>query len=264
MPRNLSERRDGPALIALWGDTSEDQEFQLGTREYDWHHHHRGQVFCVESGLVRVRTASGSWLLPPHRAGWIPPGEPHQVSITGAMSGWSLLLTPAASVALPSHPTVIGVTEIMRALVRQAVGWAGQKALTPPQERIMAVLLDELQQQPQAALHLPMPKDRRLLRITTALAASPADERSLEEWAAWAGLSARSMSRLFRSETGCSFGQWRQQLLLSIALERLAQGESVNAVSDALGYATTSNFIVMFRRHFGDSPGRYFRAAAHF
>jgi len=262
MPRNLSEWRDGPALIALWGDTREDQEFQLGTREYDSHHHHRGQVFCVESGLVRVRTASGSWLLPPHRAGWIPPGEPHQVSITGAMSGWSLLLTPAASAQLPRHPTVIGVTEIMRALVRQAVSWAGQKALTPPQERIMAVLLDELQQQPQAALHLPMPQDRRLLRITAALAAAPADERNLEEWAAWAGLSARSMSRLFRSETGCSFGQWRQQLLLSIALERLARGESVNAVSDALGYATTSNFIVMFRRHFGDSPGRYFRAAA--
>lgn len=104
-----------------------------------------------------------------------------------------------------------------------------------------------------------MPQDRRLLRITAALAATPADARGLAEWAAWAGLSSRSMSRLFRSETGCSFGLWRQQFLLSIALERLAQGEAVNAVSDALGYATTSNFIAMFKRHFGASPARYFR-----
>ena len=260
MTKDHSERRDGPALIALWGDSGQDQEFSLGTRTYDRHQHYRGQVFCVESGLIQVRTAAGSWLLPPHRAGWIPPGVAHQVSITGAMSGWSVLLTPEASVQLPPRPTVIGVTETMRALVRQAINWAGQSKLTPPQERIMAVLLDELQQQPQAVLHLPMPQDRRLLRITTALAATPADPRSLAEWAAWAGLSARSMSRLFRGETGCSFGQWRQQLQLSAALERLALGEPVNVVADALGYATASNFIAMFKRHFGAPPGRYFRS----
>jgi len=259
MPKNHSERLDGPDLIVLWGDTGQEREFQLGTREYDWHRHRRGQVFCVESGLVHVRTASGSWMLPPQRAGWLPPGELHKVSVSGAMSGWTVLLTPAASKHLPPHPTVIGVTEIMRALVRQAANWAEQTALTPPQKRILSVLLDELQQQPQAALHLPMPQDRRLLRITAALAEAPADGRSLAEWAAWAGLSSRSMSRLFRSETGCSFGQWRQQFLLSIALERLARGETVNAVSDALGYATTSNFIAMFKRHFGASPARYFR-----
>ncbi|WP_332852323.1 AraC family transcriptional regulator [Duganella sp. S19_KUP01_CR8] len=259
MQENHSEREDGPDLIVLWGDPGQGNEFQLGTREYDWHRHHRGQVFCVESGLVHVRTATGSWLLPPQRAGWLPPGELHRVSITGAGSGWTVLLTPAASAQLPPHPTVIGVTEIMRALVRQAATWTGQEALSPPQQRVLSVLLDELHQQPQAALHLPMPQDRRLLRITAALAAAPDDGRSLAEWADWAGLSSRSMSRLFRRETGCSFGQWRQQFLLSIALERLAQGVSVNAVSDALGYATTSNFIVMFKRHFGASPGRYFR-----
>ncbi|WP_127526509.1 hypothetical protein [Budvicia aquatica] len=29
-------------------------------------------------------------------------------------------------------------------------------------------------------------------------------------------------------------------------------------MADALGYATASNFMAMFRRNFGDSPGRYF------
>ena len=49
------------------------------------------------------------------------------------------------------------------------------------------------------------------------------------------------------------------------ALEALARGASVAGVSDALGYATPSNFIAMFRRAFGESPARYFakRATPH-
>lgn len=43
-----------------------------------------------------------------------------------------------------------------------------------------------------------------------------------------------------------------------LALERLARGEAVGEVAPALGYATPSNFIAMFRRAFGDSPTRYF------
>ena len=255
---DVSERADGPALIALWGDDAAGSEFRLGTREYDWHSHLRGQVFCVESGLVHVRTAHGSWLLPPHRAGWLPPGEAHTVSISGAMSGWSVLIAPQASHGLPTRPCVIGISELMRALVRRAVAWTDQVQLDAEQERMIAVLLDEMRRAPHEPLHLPMPTDRRLLRIATALYAQPDDTRTLDEWAQWAGLSARTLSRLFLAETSVSFAQWRQQARLVHALERLARGEAVADVADALGYATPSNFIAMFKRSFGESPARYF------
>ena len=258
VPANVSERADGPALVAIRGEDRADNEFRLGTREYDWHTHVRGQVFCVESGLVHMRTAHGSWLSPPNRAGWIPPGEAHKVSVNGAMSGWSLLITPEAASELPKHPCVIGTTELMRALVRRAVSWSAQHTLAAEQERVIAVLLDEMRHAPHESLHLPMPQDRRLLRITNAIFEQPEDDRTLDAWADWAGLSARTLSRLFRAETGLSFAQWRQQARLTHALERLAQGDAVAVVADALGYATPSNFIAMFRRSFGDSPARYF------
>lgn len=76
--------------------------------------------------------------------------------------------------------------------------------------------------------------------------------------AAWADLSARTLSRLYLAETGCSFAQWLQQARLTHALERLAEGDAVAQVADALGYATPSNFIAMFRSCFGDSPAHYF------
>lgn len=258
VPVDLSDKLDGPSLIAVWGNDDPGTEYRLGTREYDWHTHRRGQVLCVESGLIHVRTAHGSWLLPPHRAGWIPPGVAHAVSVSGALSGWSVFIAPDAGRHLPDAPRVIGIGELMRALVRKAVTWNTMDRLQPDQDRVVAVLLDEIAQAPQERLHLPMPSDPRLVRIANAILARPENERTLDEWATWAAMSSRTLRRLILSDTGLSFAQWRQQARLTHALEMLARGDPVGMVSDALGYAAPSNFITMFRRAFGDSPGHYF------
>ncbi len=256
--RELSERADGPQLIAVWGSAQEDSDFRLGTRETGWHQHLRGQIFWTENGLAHLRTPQGSWLLPPGRAGWVPPGLPHMANISGVTSGWNVLVAPAAARALPAEPCVLGVGELARALVRRAATWSRQPRLTAAQRRLTAVLLDELRAAPHEPLHLPMPSDRRLLRIANAVLCAPGDTRTLDAWAVWGGLSPRSLTRLCQAELGMGFAQWRQQAGLLYALECLARGESVAKVSDALGYATPSNFIAMFRRAFGESPGRYF------
>lgn len=255
---DMSERTDGPAVYAFWGAEKPASEFRLGTREYDWHHHLRGQLFCVESGLVRLRTSVGSWLLPPGRAGWIPSGIAHTASVAGALSGWGVMLVPEAAAGLPDEPCVLEISDLLRALVRRAASWDEREMLTAVQERLVAVLLDEIRIAPRAALHLPMPTDRRLLRIANRLIERPDDDRTLDELASWAGISGRSARRLFLEETGMPFQQWRQQAGLTLALERLACGEPVADVSEALGYAAPSNFIAMFRRAFGEPPGRYF------
>lgn len=255
---DLIERGDGPALIAYWLDDEVASEYGEGTRTHDWHRHERGQFFCVESGLIHVHTEHGSWLLPPHRAGWMPPGEWHTVTISGPMSGWGVFITAAVDHGLPAAPCVIGVSELTRALVRRASSWTWHDRLNQEQERVMAVLLDEIRRAPRESLHLPMPQDRRLLRIAQAVLAQPHDNRGLHEWAAWAGLSVRSLSRLFRAETALSFAQWRQQARLSRGLESLAEGTPVAEVADALGYVSVSAFVAMFRRNFGQPPARYF------
>lgn len=255
------ERADGPAVIAYWDDGRAASEQGETTHTHDWHRHLRGQVYCVESGLVQVHARHGSWLLPPHRAGWMPAGELHTVTVSGPMSGWGLFLTPAACAGLPDRPCVLGTSELLRALARRASDWMLADRLQPEQERVSAVLLDELRRAPREPLHLPMPLDHRLLRIAHAVLAAPQDNRSLEAWAERAGLSARSLSRLFRSETALSFAQWRQQARLSRALEHLAEGMPVAQVAEATGYANASAFIAMFRRACGQSPARYFERA---
>lgn len=255
---NYSEWLEGPPLIALLGDEAGSSEYQLGSREYAWHQHARGQLLYVDSGLVQVRTQHGSWLLPPRRAGWIPPGFSHEISLSGVVSGWTLLLLPTASEGLPATPCVIGVSDALQALARRAIDWHPADALTPAHARIAAVIRDEIAGASQLQLYLPMPRNPRLHRIARGLLQEPGSRRGLEDWATLAAMSPRTLRRLVLAETGLTFGQWRQQIRLAHGLDLLARGLAVNEVADALGYASPSNFIGMFRRAFGISPARYF------
>ena len=255
---DIADRSDGPPVIAFWGADQPAGESGLRVREVGWHSHRRGQFLCVETGLVRIRTVDGAWLQPPRRVGWVPPGEMHEVSISGPVTGWGAMLSPAASEGLPERACVMGANDLLRALVRKAMTFADATVLTPAQERLAAVLLDEIREAPREPLHLPMPSDARLLRMAMHLLACPQDERPFHLLASEAGISERTARRLFLAETGMGFLQWRQQARLTLAFERLARGEAIADISDALGYANPSNFIAMFRRTFGAPPARYF------
>ncbi|MGJ7904350.1 helix-turn-helix domain-containing protein, partial [Lysobacter sp. 1R34A] len=89
------------------------------------------------------------------------------------------------------------------------------------------------------------------------LSENPADPRGLADWAAFAHLSERSLSRRFAAQTGHSLLQWRQRARLMRAMERLAGGDAVTAIALDLGYDSVSAFIAMFRRSLGASPTAY-------
>ena len=91
------------------------------------------------------------------------------------------------------------------------------------------------------------------------LASDGAEPAVLDNLAASAGVTSRTAARLFVKETGQTFGQWRQQLRLLVALERLGAGASVTQVALEVGYSDVSSFIAVFRDTFGDTPARYFR-----
>lgn len=227
--------------------------------ETDWHRHHRGQFMYVESGMACVRTQAGVWAITPHRIGWMPPGVEHTVRIVEPLTGWGVWVAPQATTGLPPKPSMLHGSDLMRELVYRAAEWTYREELNDEQQRLMDVLMDEMRhaQVPDNPITLPMPDDRRLLRVAETLLAHPGDTRNREQWATWAGLSTRSLTRRFREETGLSFVQWRQQARLSHALEQLGQGAAVAHVADALGYASVSAFVAMFRRSLGQSPGRY-------
>jgi AraC-like DNA-binding protein len=106
-------------------------------------------------------------------------------------------------------------------------------------------------------LQLPMPRDPRLGQLCQALLDAPGDQRPLEAWAETINASARTLARHFQSETGFSFGAWRQQARVLEAMGRLGSGQPVTQVAFDLGYESVSAFSAMFRRASGASPRHY-------
>ncbi|VVD76179.1 HTH-type transcriptional regulator NimR [Pandoraea iniqua] len=233
---------------------------QPEAREKSPHRHAHGQLMGALTGLVSVGLDKHQWVVPAIHAIWIPPHYVHSVRSYGPFSGWSVFIQEARCGELPPAPRAIRTSALLREAVRRAATWSGTPAsdgLDAAQTRIAEVIVDEVKAAPPASLGLPLPEDPRLVRITDALAADLSDARRLEEWAAWAGVAPRTLSRHFMTQTGMTFAQWRQQARLLRALEQLAAGVSVTAIALDLGYENVSAFIDMFRRAMGTTPGRY-------
>ena len=71
-------------------------------------------------------------------------------------------------------------------------------------------------------------------------------EATLSEWAEVASMSERSLRRQIERETGMTFGRWRQQFQLAIALSELRSGVPIKIVADKLGYESIAAFSTMF------------------
>jgi len=114
--------------------------------------------------------------------------------------------------------------------------------------------VDEIDHQEILPFSLKLPRDRRLAQISQYLLTSLDDSASIAELGTKAGLSARSIIRLFPKETGLTLHRWRQQARLMRAFALAEQGRAIGTIAHELGYSTPSAFAKMFRKIFNQSP----------
>ncbi|MDD2059252.1 helix-turn-helix transcriptional regulator [Pseudomonas sp. GD03860] len=223
----------------------------------EMHSHPWVQFTYASAGIMQVLTEHHSYLLPPQCALWIPAGVKHTAYSAQALEFRGLYLDDSLLEGYQRPCGVMQVTPLVRELIEKASHFPADDPAHGRQARLLQVLVDELRDLPEAPFGLPLPSDPRLRRITEALQANPADNRSIEDWAQCAGASRRTLVRLFQSQTQLSFRQWRQRLRLLAALPLLAQGMSVTDLANELGYDSVSAFIALFARHYGVTPGLY-------
>ena len=238
--------------------TAKARNFRGG--ETPVHSHPRAQLVYAGSGVMRVETEVGCWVVPPVRGVWIPANVAHRVIMLGSVEMRTLYIRPDAAPDLPDSCCLLEVSPLLRELIFALIdeplaydraGRAGQ---------IAALALRELSVLKIPALHLPMPGEQRLHQLCADLVANPDSRETLETLAEQQATSSRTLARQFQRETGMSFRQWRQQARLVEALGHLANEVPVALVAEKLGYRSASAFTAMFRRTLGIEPRRYFSA----
>lgn len=224
-----------------------------------WHSHPRGQLLYAIEGVMIVRSAEGSWVVPPSRALWLAAGLEHDVKMSGEVKIRTVFIDAAAIGHLPEKSCVIEVSPLLRELIVAAVYVPLDYADDSRDDRLMRLLADEVRVSDILPVHLPMPTDTRIKRICEVISEDPSDTSTVAQWAGRLGVTTKTIHRLFGRETGMSFGRWREQARLLSALRRLANGERVIDIAFDCGYASQSAFTAMFRRHFGKPPSEFYR-----
>ncbi|MFJ9968904.1 AraC family transcriptional regulator [Streptomyces avermitilis] len=219
------------------------------------HRHDDHQIVYAGRGVLAVTTSAGSWVAPATRAIWVPAGVVHAHQAHGELE-LHLVGLPATDNPLGlDAPTVLAAGPLLRELIIAYTRTPDDDS--PERTRLRAVLLDQLRASSQQPLHLPIPATSLLRTLCEILLADPADRRPLAELGRQVGASDRTLSRLFRSDLGMTFPQWRTQLRLQRALVLLAEKEPVTVVAHRCGWSSTSAFIDVFRRTFGHTPGSH-------
>ncbi len=207
---------------------------------------------------MTVEAAGGSWVVPAHRAVWVPGGTAHSVAMSGTVAMRSLYLVPALAVGLQRECRTVTVSPLLRELIVEAIAIGILYRDSPIQARLAGIIIDQLATVRAEALQLPTPAHPRLRAIAERLRTGPELEIRLASIAADAHMSVRNFERIFRAETQLTFVQWRRRMRLLHALRLLAAGRAVTEVGFDVGYRSTSAFIAAFKRELGTTPFQYY------
>ena len=241
---------------------------QIATLTHDYpgghviplHFHDRDQIVYASRGVMTVRTSAGTWVVPTHRAVWIPAAVPHTITMSGVVAMRTLYLKPRLARTLPRSCCVVNVSPLLKELILHACNFATLKKSIQWQRHLIDAIVDQLKAIQMVPLQLPNLSDPRGLRVAEILIADPSDARPLAQICKSAGAGKRTVERLFQEEVGMTFGKWRQQLRLMQAMRLLAEGAKVTHAALEAGYSTPSAFISMFRKALWTTPTLYFRA----
>lgn len=238
----------------------------LAATFYDGHHiephaHSWGQLIYAERGVMHVSVAGRLWVIPPERAIWAPPRAEHEIRADGYFAMRTVYLAPRLGRLLSKECHAIEVRPLLRELLLHIVQLGMLDGTDPAHRRLIGVLTDQIRDTQRSPLSIRMPTDRRARVVAQRLLRDPADRAELAELAKETGASARTLQRLFQSETGLRFARWRQRLRLLHAITLLSSGSSVTRAGENAGYASTSAFVAAFRKQLGDTPMRYCQRA---
>lgn len=225
------------------------------------HQHRKGQLILALKGAITCEVEHARWMVPPHHAMWLPGRVLHSNRATPNAQLCFLFIEPW-SVVMPEHCCTLKISALVRELIMALATRTPAQRRQPETQRLVQVLFDELPDQPQMQLQLPVSAHPKIRQMVDSMEQSPAARQTLTQWAQMFAMSERNLARLVVKETGLSFRRWRHQMQLILALRLLISGQSVQQIAQSLGYDSTTAFITMFKKGLGQTPGRYLATLA--
>ncbi|MDR0216452.1 MAG: helix-turn-helix transcriptional regulator [Comamonas sp.] len=236
------------------------------------HSHPWGQLAISTAGTIRLTVAQGTYIVPPSRALWVPPGMEHAVTMVESADLRTLYFlqthgrygpdVDALQQAKWQQCRVLDASDLLRAVARELPTLPDDSLQLSDRDRarehhLSELLLDEMRRASVVQLGVRMPQDKRLRLLCEDVLADPTRFETLEDWAQDTGASPRTVARLFRQELECTFTHWRQQVVLAHAVSLAARNWPIQRIAAELDYSPSA-FSAMVRRTVGMPPAQFF------
>ncbi|KAB0288034.1 AraC family transcriptional regulator [Vibrio fortis] len=224
----------------------------VGQHDSGLHQHQKGQLLYAPHGCITLTLEQAICILPPTKAVWIPPGTVHRAQMTNVVAYRSIYFD-VGEFSCPDTITTVDVDELLKALINRMALWDWDIE-SERTGKATELFWEEFYNAQTQSLVLPLPQDRRLTRFHQQVPKPEFLPPSLTELADQSGASTKTMSRIFKAETGMSYQDWRQQWRLMKAIELLATPLPVSEVAHQLNFSSDSAFIAFFKQQTGKTP----------
>jgi AraC-like DNA-binding protein len=243
---------DGVHLVA--------RHYRKGIR-LDTHMHREAQLVYAARGTMQVTTPKGRWLVPPDRAVWVPARLEHSIDVLADIEMRTLyfdlkwLKREKRSDSLESE-FVVKVSHLLHETILALFDGRHNPERT---ELLVRLAVLELHHAEDATTFIPLPHEPRCRRAAEIVLGDPTGSHEIERVAREVGTSARTLSRLFASETQLTFKGWCQRARIAAAIERLSMEPhvAVKRLASDLGYASVPAFSHAFRQVTGKTPTKF-------
>jgi AraC-like DNA-binding protein len=223
------------------------------------HAHGSDQLIYASRGVMEVASGQSLWMIPPHFGLWIPARTPHRIRMPERVSMRTLYLRPALTSLAPAC-TVLHVGPLLRELIFEIVRVRQLRIRNRIECALRDLLIAELERASPVPMIVALPKDRRAAAVAQTVLHDPGARVPVKSMCAAAGVSVRTLERIYLREVGADFECWRRQVRLMRAVELLVAGRSVKEVSFLVGYQHPSAFVALFRKTFGTTPKAWISA----
>jgi AraC-like DNA-binding protein len=243
---------DGVHLVA--------RRYEKGAR-LDTHMHREAQLVYAARGTMQVTTPKGRWLVPPDRAVWVPARLGHSIDVLADIDMRTLyfdvpwLAQEQRSASLDAE-FVVRVSRLLHEAILALFDGRNDPERTG---LLVRLALLELHHAEDSTTFIPLPHEPRCRRAADIVLGDPTGSHEIETLARTVGTSARTLSRLFASETQLSFKSWCQRARIAAAIEKLSMeaNVSVKQLASDLGYASVPAFSHAFRQVTGKTPTEF-------
>jgi len=256
-----------PIAALLKGQRATGDGVHLVARTYnkgvrlDTHMHREAQLVYAAKGTMQVTTPKGRWLVPPDRAVWVPALFEHAIDVLADIQMRTLYFDQAwlkreqRSDSLDAE-FVVRVSPLLHQAILALFDTGNSRERTALLVRLVML---ELHHAEDSATFIPLPHEPRCRRAADIVLGDPTGLHEIETLARAVGTSARTLSRLFSSETQLSFKSWCQRARIAAAIEKLSTDASVSVkqLASDLGYASVPAFSHAFRQVTGKTPTEF-------